>query len=77
MLRLISATPSPFARKVRIALHEKGLPFELLTEVPWDKSTSTPRYNPLEKLPILILEDGSTIYRKRCFQATSLRDFGA
>lgn len=49
MLRLISATPSPFARKVRIALHEKGLPFELLTEVPWDKSTSTPRYNPLEK----------------------------
>src|SRR5579863_3260205 len=63
MLRLISATPSPFARKVRIALHEKGLPFELLTEVPWDKSTSTPRYNPLEKLPILILEDGSTIYQ--------------
>lgn len=62
MLKLISATPSPFARKVRIALHEKGLPFELLTEVPWDKTTSTPKYNPLEKLPVLILEDGSSIY---------------
>ena len=50
--QLISATPSPYARKVRIALAEKGLPFELLTEVAWDSTTRTPRYNPLEKLPI-------------------------
>jgi glutathione S-transferase len=62
MMKLISATPSPYARKVRIALAEKGLPFELVTEVPWDKTTATPRYNPLEKLPILILDDGSSIY---------------
>ena len=62
MMRLISATPSPYARKVRIALAEKAIPFELLTEVPWDSDTSLPRYNPLEKLPVLILEDGSTVY---------------
>lgn len=62
MFRLISATPSPFARKVRIALAEKGLPFELMTEVPWDGTTSTPQYNPLEKLPVLILEDGGSVY---------------
>jgi glutathione S-transferase len=62
MLKLISATPSPYARKVRIALFEKGLPFELMTEVPWDSTTATPKYNPLEKLPVLILEDGSSIY---------------
>ncbi len=62
MLKLISATPSPYARKVRIALAEKGIEFELLTEVPWDRSTTTPKYNPLEKLPILILDDGSSIY---------------
>ena len=62
MFKLISATPSPYARKVRIALAEKGLPFELLTEVPWDSTTSTPKYNPLEKLPVLILEDGSSVY---------------
>jgi len=66
MFRLISATPSPYARKVRIALHEKGLPFELLTEVPWDRTTSTPKHNPLEKLPVLILDDGSSIYDS-CF----------
>ena len=62
MFKLISATPCPYARKVRIALAEKRLPFELLTEVPWDKATTTPKHNPLEKLPILILEDGTSIY---------------
>lgn len=41
---------------------EKDLPFELLTEVPWDSTTITPRYNPLEKLPILLLPDGSSVY---------------
>jgi glutathione S-transferase len=62
MYRLISATPSPYARKVRIALAEKAIPFELMTEVPWDSTTITPRYNPLEKLPILLLETGNSIY---------------
>ena len=62
MFKLISATPSPYARKVRIALAEKELPFELLTEIPWHDTTATPRYNPLEKLPVLILEDGSGVY---------------
>ncbi|MEM8972420.1 MAG: glutathione S-transferase N-terminal domain-containing protein [Pseudomonadota bacterium] len=62
MFRLISATPSPYARKVRIALLEKGIPFELVTEVPWDQTTTVPQYNPLEKLPVLICDDGSSIY---------------
>lgn len=65
MYRLISATPSPYARKVRIQLAEKGIPFELVTEVPWNSDTVTPRYNPLEKLPILICEDGETVYESR------------
>lgn len=57
-MRLISATPSPFARKVRIALAEKGLAFELQTEVPWNDDTSLPQHNPLEKLPVLLPDDG-------------------
>jgi len=65
MYRLISATPSPYARKVRIQLAEKGIPFELITEVPWDNNTQTPRFNPLEKLPILICENGETVYESR------------
>ena len=58
MLTLISATPSPYARKNRIALLEKGIPFELKSEIPWHSTTETPKYNPLEKLPILIFDDG-------------------
>lgn len=36
---------------------EKGIPFELQNEIPWHKAeTQTPKYNPLEKLPILLNE---------------------
>ena len=62
MLRLISATPSPYARKVRIVLHEKSLTFELITEVPWNRDASAPRFNPLGKIPVLLLDDGSSLY---------------
>lgn len=65
MYKLLSATPSPYARKVRIALIEKNIPFELVTEVPWDRTTETPKYNPLEKLPVLITETGESIYESR------------
>nr|OQO21498.1 hypothetical protein B0A51_11289 [Rachicladosporium sp. CCFEE 5018] len=56
---LISATPSPYARKIRIALQEKKLPFELQTEVPWDHTTQTPTHNPLEnyQYPSLLPKD--------------------
>lgn len=58
MLTLISATPSPYARKNRIALLEKEIPFSLLSEIPWESTTQTPQHNPLEKLPILLFDDG-------------------
>lgn len=37
---------------------EKGIPFELKSEIPWHSTTETPKYNPLEKLPVLIFDDG-------------------
>lgn len=65
MYKLISATPSPYARKVRIQLAEKGIPFELITEVPWDSETQTPKWNPLEKLPVLICPNGESVFESR------------
>ena len=63
MLKLISATPSPYARKARILFSKKKrIPFELITEVPSDSTAQTPKHNPLEKLPVLILEDISSVY---------------
>ena len=39
----------------RIAMLEKGIAFDLQNEIPWHKAeTITPKYNPLEKLPILL-----------------------
>jgi glutathione S-transferase len=70
MMLLISATPSPFARKVRISMIEKGIPFTLQNEVPWHADTATPRYNPLEQLPILIPDDGDPV-----FESTYLMDW--
>lgn len=59
MLTLISATPSPYARKNRIALLEKSIPFSLRSEIPWESGTETPQHNPLEKLPVLLFDDGA------------------
>ncbi len=59
---LINARPSPFGRKVAIAMLEKAIPFEARHDVPWGDATCTPQYNPLEQLPILIGENGQTVY---------------
>ena len=59
---LISATPSPFARKVRIAMIEKGIAFTVQNEVPWHANSITRQYNPLEQLPILIPDDGEPVF---------------
>lgn len=59
---LINARPSPFGRKVAIALSEKGLAHEVRFDVPWSVETCTPRFSPFEQLPILICENGDAIY---------------
>jgi glutathione S-transferase len=65
MLRLISASPSPFARKARVALIEKGIPFETVLDVPWDPDTVTQVHNPLAQAPVLILENEVSVYDSR------------
>ncbi|KAJ9603445.1 hypothetical protein H2200_012223 [Cladophialophora chaetospira] len=75
VLKLISATPSPYARKVRIALAEKSIPFELVTEVPWDRTTQTPQYNPLEKLPVLIDTEAQTDEDRSVYESHFILDW--
>jgi hypothetical protein len=66
-----SSTKKPYAGKVRVVLEEKDIRFELITEVPWDSTTSTPRYCPLEKLPVLILEAGASCTNPTTYLSTS------
>jgi len=54
MLKLITAGPSPYARKVAIALLEKAIAFEPVDDLPWAEAVETRRYSPLEQLPILV-----------------------
>lgn len=72
-LTMISATPSPYARMNRIALIDKGIPFELQNEVPWDSTTVTPQYNPLEKLPILLFPDSEN--QEPVYDSAHIQDF--
>jgi glutathione S-transferase len=61
-MKLINATPSPYGRKVAIALKEKSIPYEVQYDIPWIASTIVPEYSPLQQLPILITDDGKNVY---------------
>lgn len=61
-MKLFASPTSPYARKVRIVLLEKGLPFELVEDSPWEVNTRIPSLNPLGKVPVLVLDNGETIY---------------
>ncbi len=61
-MQLIIAKPSPFARKVRIALREKDIPYEEVVSNPWNADALAPTHNPLGKVPVLLLEGGRAIY---------------
>jgi glutathione S-transferase len=61
-MKLLIATPSPFARKVRVFLRETKLTCEELTTNPWSDDDPIGRHNPLGKIPILMTDDGKTIF---------------
>jgi glutathione S-transferase len=64
MMILRSSPPSPFGRKVKLALGILGLENEVTIEKadPTDASDSLRGQNPLGKIPALIIEDGTVIY---------------
>jgi glutathione S-transferase len=64
-MKLLASLTSPYARKVRIAIAEKKIECELVEEAPWAAGTPVPDYNPLGKVPVLILDDGTALYDSR------------
>jgi glutathione S-transferase len=67
MMILRSSTPSPFGRKVRIAVSVLGLDTEVTVEPadPTNAKDSLRGQNPLGKIPVLIAEDGAPYYDSR------------
>lgn len=64
-MKLLASLTSPFARKVRIVLLEKEVDCELVVDIPWNVDTHVPQFNPLGKVPVLILDDGQTLFDSR------------
>jgi glutathione S-transferase len=50
---------------VRVALAEKKIEYQVTAAAPWDPGNPVHAYNPLGKLPVLILDDGTHLYDSR------------
>ncbi len=64
-MKLIASPTSPYARKVRIALAEKKIDCEFVDDSPWSPETKVTDHNPLGKVPVLVLDDGTSLYDSR------------
>ncbi|GBR03984.1 glutathione S-transferase [Acetobacter oeni] len=61
-MRILHHFPlSPYCRKVRLALGEKRLPYEPLTERVWEQRPEFARLNPAREVPVLVEDNGLTI----------------
>lgn len=61
-MRILHHLPlSPFARKVRLLLAEKRLPFELRVEKPWERRPDYLALNPSGTVPTLVEQNGLAI----------------
>ena len=61
-MKLVTSLTSPYGRKVRIVLLEKKIPFQLQIENPWLPDSPVGDFNPLGKVPVLVLEDGVSVF---------------
>ena len=64
-MKLIGSQTSPFVRKIRVILAERRIDCEFVEESAWTADTTVPRYNPLNKVPALQLDDGESIFDSR------------
>jgi glutathione S-transferase len=64
-MKLIGSHTSPFARKVRIVLAEKKIDYEFELDSPWTADSKVPTINPLGKIPVLVLDDGTPLFDSR------------
>ena len=61
-MKLVGTKTSPYVRKIRVILAEKKLAYEFVEESAWTADTKVPGFNPLNKVPALVMDDGEAIY---------------
>jgi glutathione S-transferase len=81
-MKLFSLALSPYAARVRVAVHAKSLPVEIVSPPSdWRTSAEFRKLNPLVRVPVLVLDDGTTLaesgviveYLEDAYPETSLR----
>jgi glutathione S-transferase len=65
MMKLIGTVTSPYTRKVRVVLAEKRMECEFIVDAPNTDNSTVIQYNPLGKIPVLVLDDNSTLFDSR------------
>ena len=61
-MKLVGSQTSPYVRKVRVMLAEKKLACEFAEDNVWSEATTVTAANPLTKVPVLLLDDGTALY---------------
>ena len=64
-MKLIGSLTSPYVRKTRIVLAEKKIDYDFVLDSPWVEGSAVAKYNPLGKIPVLVLDDESTLFDSR------------
>jgi len=65
MMKLIGSLASPFVRKARIVLAEKKIDYQFVLEDVWSPETTIHTFNPIGKVPCLVMEDGEAVFDSR------------
>jgi maleylpyruvate isomerase len=61
-MKLYSRPLSPFSARVRVALYAKGLDFDtIVPEMGWAKDPAFLEVNPVGRIPVLVLDDGTKL----------------
>jgi glutathione S-transferase len=61
-MKLLGTLTSPYTRKARIVLAEKKIDYEWVVDSPNAVDSSVPKYNPLARIPVLVLDDETAIF---------------
>jgi glutathione S-transferase len=61
-MKLLGTLTSPYVRKARVVLAEKKIDFDWVVDSPNNPESSVPKYNPLGRIPVLVLDDDTAIF---------------
>lgn len=65
MMKLIGSLASPYVRKARVVLAEKKIDYQFVLEDVWSPDTTIHTFNPIGKVPCLVMEDGEAVFDSR------------